>query len=109
MRVRVPALRCRARHGPGSSPSGCEGVSVPPGASDGTIFLRIHASMVGWMHIWLVHACVCWLDFMVAMDIMVCLDDMAGMDLLDLLVIMEFMDTGAAYNLRTFSLREHVY
>ena len=52
---------------------------------------------------------VCWLDFMVAMDIMVCLDDMAGMDLLDFLVFMEFMDTGAAYNLRTFSLREHVY
>ena len=36
-------LRCRARSVPGSSPSGCEGVSVPPGASDGTIFLRIHA------------------------------------------------------------------
>ena len=43
------------------------------------------------------------------LDIMVCLDDMAGMDLLDFLVFMEFMDTGAAYNLRTFSLREHVY
>ena len=42
-RVRVSVLRCRARHGPGSSPSGCEGVSVPPGASDGTISLRIHA------------------------------------------------------------------
>ena len=36
-------LRCRARSVPGSSPSGCEGVSVPPGASDGTTFLRIYA------------------------------------------------------------------
>ena len=63
-------------------------------------------------HRWLVGRIVCWLDFMDAMDIMVCLDDMAGMDLLDFLdflVFMEFMDTGAAYNLRTFSLREHVY
>ena len=36
-------LRCRARSVPGSSPSGCEGVSVPPGASDGTNIPRISA------------------------------------------------------------------
>ena len=33
---------------------GCEGVSVPPGASDGTIFPRIFAYMVGWTHSMLV-------------------------------------------------------
>ena len=39
----------------------------------------------------------------------VCLDAMDLMDLLDSMELMEFMDTGAAYNLRTFYLREHVY
>ena len=52
---------------------------------------------------------VCWLDFMDAMDIMVCLDDMAGMDLLDCMESMEFMDAGAAHTLRTFCLHAHVY
>ena len=49
--VHIPALCCRAKHGHGSSLSGCEGVSVPPGASDGTNFPRIFASIVGWCSI----------------------------------------------------------
>ena len=49
--VHIPALCCRAKPGHGSSLSGCEGVSVPPGASDGTNFPRIFASIVGWCSI----------------------------------------------------------
>ena len=49
--VHILALCCRAKHGHGSSLSGCEGVSVPPGASDGTNFPRIFASIVGWCSI----------------------------------------------------------
>ena len=49
--VHTPALCCRAKPGHGSSLSGCEGVSVPPGASDGTNFPRIFASIVGWCSI----------------------------------------------------------
>ena len=43
------------------------------------------------------------------LDIMVCMDAMACMDLLDCMEFMEIMATGAADNLRTFYLREHVY
>ena len=77
-------------------------IRVPPGASDGTKFPRIYASMVGWTHSVLAGLYGHYGHYGLS-------GRYGWYGPLVLYGFMEFMDAGAAHNLRTFCLRAHVY